>query len=750
MSAKPQGSALDREILAVVNHQEYQAVKPHNLAKRMGLGKKHLDDFKAALERLKSAGELRVSPSGRVMAKTPAGLVPGVLRKRSSGVGYLIPHEPRPQGLVGDVYISPDDLGDAHNGDEVLVRLLKRRGPQGKPSGVVVEVVERATNVFVGIYSEEGDQGYVTIDGKNFSEAVWVGDPGAKGAQEGDKVVIEMIRFPTQHQQGEAVLTKVLGPRGEPGVDTQSIIHEFGLPDEFPEEVLEAARIEAENFDENNLQGREDLTGVLMVTIDPIDARDFDDAISLERSDDGHWHLGVHIADVAHFVQPGTPLDREAQLRGTSVYLPTKVIPMLPEVLSNALASLQEKRVRFTKSAFIEYTPDGLPVHTRFANSAIKVNKRLAYEHVLPIINSEEPKRVQIPAKVRKLLADMHELAMILRKRRFAQGAINLELPEIKLDFDKDGRVSGAHEQLHDESHQIIEEFMLAANVAVATALSDKGIDFLRRVHGDPSESKMQAFAEFAESLGFTLKNPQSRPELQKLIDRVSGKPEERAINYALLRSFKQAEYSPFDVGHYALAVQNYCHFTSPIRRYPDLTVHRWIDVLLTGNRAYRGPSGEELFRLARQCSATERRAAGAERELINVKLLSYLETRVDTEMDAIITGVDRYGFFCRGNELPAEGLVHISTISSGDYFDYDRAAQSLVGRRSGEVFRLGDRVRVKVAHVDADRRQLDFRLVRHEKRATSKTKPSPAFETRKTADRKSTRPPAKKRRRRR
>ena len=208
---------------------------------------------------------------------------------------------------------------------------------------------------------------------------------------------------------------------------------------------------------------------------------------------------------------------------------------------------------------------------------------------------------------------------MILRKRRFAQGSINLELPEIKLDFDKDGRVSGAHEQLHDESHQIVEEFMLAANVAVATSLSDKGIDFMRRVHGDPSEAKMQAFAEFVESLGFKLKNPQSRPELQQLIDRVSGQPHERAVNYALLRSFKQAEYSPFDLGHYALAVQNYCHFTSPIRRYPDLTVHRWIDALLTGNRTYRGSSGEELLRLSRQCSATERRAASAERELINV-----------------------------------------------------------------------------------------------------------------------------------
>lgn len=731
---RPRNTAgFEQDILGFVNQPEYQAIKPRNLAKRLGLGKKHWDAFSAALDALQQRGEVRLSPSGRVLAKSPVGLIAGVLRKRSSGVGFVVPHEAHPPGISGDIYVAPADLGDAHNGDSVLVRLLRRPGPQGRPAGVIVEVVERATNVFVGIYQEEDDQGYVAIDGTHFSEPVWVGDPGAKGAREGDKVVIEMIRFPTQHQVGEAVLTKVLGPRGEPGVDTLSVIHEFGLPDEFPDDVHEEARIEAENFREDNLQGREDLTGVLTVTIDPADARDFDDAISLERTADGHWHLGVHIADVAHFVQPGTALDREAQLRGTSVYLPTKVIPMLPEVLSNALASLQEKRVRFTKSVFIEYTADGLPVHTRFANTAIKVNRRFAYEQVLPLIQgsgdrsqesekaSQRPgargRNTAVPAKIRKLLYDMHELAMLLRRRRLAQGAINLDLPEIKLDFDAEGRVSGAHEQPHDESHQIIEEFMLAANVAVATSLADRGIEFLRRVHGDPSEAKMRAFAEFADSLGFALKNPQSRHELQRLLERVAGQPEERAVHYALLRSFKQAEYSPFDVGHYALAVQNYCHFTSPIRRYPDLTIHRWIDAILTGNRTFRGPSGEELLRLARQCSATERRAADAERELTHLKLLAYLETRIDTEMDAIITGVDRFGFFCRGTEMPAEGLVHVTTLSTGDYFDYDKASHTLTGRRSGEVFRLGDNVRVRVARVDVDRRQLDLRLVRHEKR---------------------------------
>jgi ribonuclease R len=707
---------LNELILQYVNRPGYAALRPKGLAKKLGVKKQRLAEFSEALERLHAAGALRLAASGRVQPKVPEGLVAGVIKKTSSGAGYLIPHEPRPSGFTGDVYLAPEDMQDAHNADEVLVRLLGKRRTNGQRCGVVVEIVERATNVFVGTYFDEERQGFVQIDGTGFAAAVWVGDPGAKGAQPGDKVVIEMVRFPTQHQQGEAVLTKVLGPRGTPGVDTLMVINEFGLRDEFPEDVDAEARIEAENFDEEDLDGREDLTRETIVTIDPADARDFDDAISLSREERGHWLLGVHIADVAHFVQPGTALDREAQQRGNSVYLPTRVLPMLPEVISNGLASLQERRVRYTKSAFIEFTSEGIPVSTRFANTAIKATKRFAYEQVLPVIRDPE-RHKHVPAPVRKLLCDMHELAMLLRRRRFQKGAYDLELPEIKLDFDKDGRVTGAHEVGHDESHQIIEEFMLAANIAVATELADRGITFLRRAHGDPSETKVRAFAEFAAGLGYPLRNPQSRKELQALLKRVRGEPTERAVHYALLRSMKQAEYTPLVLGHYALAEDSYCHFTSPIRRYPDLTVHRWLDALLTGNRTYRGSAGEELLRLGKHCSTTERRAAEAERELVSMKLLAYLETRIGMEMDAIVTGVERFGLFCRGVELPAEGLVHISTLSAGDYYDYDRAGMCLVSRQKGEKFRLGDPVRVSVVRVDVDRRELDLRLVRHARR---------------------------------
>jgi ribonuclease R len=308
------------------------------------------------------------------------------------------------------------------------------------------------------------------------------------------------------------------------------------------------------------------------------------------------------------------------------------------------------------------------------------------------------------------LLQRMYDLAMILRARRFEKGALELSMPEVKIDFDKQHRVNGAHLVEHDASHQIIEEFMLAANIAVATELADWKLPFLRRVHGDPDEAKLRSFAEFVNSLGFKLKRFQSRRELQKLLDRVKTAPTVHAVNYALLRSMKQAEYSPEDLGHYALAVEQYCHFTSPIRRYPDLTIHRLVGELAHRRKPHREPKMVELVTLGKHCSATERRADNAERELVKVKLLTYMASRVGEELEAIITGVQDFGFFCQGLEIPAEGLVHVSTLAD-DYYYYEGASHSLIARRSGRQFRLGDKVRVAVAHVDVDRRELDFRL---------------------------------------
>ena len=716
---------MDDQILDYLRRPDYTPVNASALQRLIKDGKSDPDAFYAAIDRLKETGRIRETQKGVIRPLSTAGMLVGTVRRSPSGVGTFFPHDPPEWLREGGIHIAARDMGGAHRGDEVLVRLLARRKSGGQRCGRVEEILQRATHKFVGTYFERDRQGFVAIDGTAFPDPLPVGDPGAKGARPKDKVVVEMLQFPTASVPGEAVLTEVLGPRGAPGVDTLSIIHEFGLPEEFSDSHLQEARLAAENFDEQHLGNRRDLTKETIVTIDPVDARDFDDAISLRQARNGHWHLGVHIADVSHFVTPGSELDTEARARGNSVYLPDRVIPMLPELLSNGLASLQQGKLRFTKSVFIEYTAEGVPVHTEFCNSAIKVTRRFAYEEVLPII--QQPKKFEgtVPAKIRSLLIRMHELAMLLRKRRFNAGSLNLDLPEVKLDLDADGRVTGAHETVHDESHQIIEEFMLAANVAVVTKLADRGLPFLRRVHADPSERKLRAFAEFVDALGFRLKRFQSRKDLQDLLDQVRGKPAEQAVNYALLRSLKQAEYSAVDLGHYALAVDDYCHFTSPIRRYPDLTVHRLINALLADKK--RPPDSDETMveRMGKHCSFTERRAANAERELTRVKLLSFMSSRIGAKYEAVVTGVESFGMFCRGIEIPVEGMLHISALDPDEFFDYDRGAMTLTGRRRGKTYRLGDRVHVEVVRVDVNRRELDLRLADAKRQAGTASSPA-------------------------
>jgi ribonuclease R len=707
-----QQRSFEEQIVSAVNAADYRPVTQAVLARSLTIKKKDLRDFRESLSNLIDAGKVRQDKQGRLRPRNATGLISGVLRKISSGAGFVIPTERSKDAKdpkAGDIYVSARDLKDAQTGDEVMVRVTEKRRSGGQRCGIVEKVVDRATSIFVGTYFESGAQGFVRVDGTVFGAALHVGDPGAKGAQPDDKVVIEMLRFPSANRIGEAVLTEVLGQRGDPGVDTMTVVHSMGLPYEFPESVLADARRQADAFDDTKLQCRTDLTGETIVTIDPVDARDFDDAISLSRSNDGHWHLGVHIADVAHFVPAGSPLDQEAQKRGTSVYLPRHVIPMLPELISNGLASLQQGQVRFTKTAFIEFDASGTVVGTDVANSAIKVTRRFAYEEVMPILNNPKKTFANLTPEVRHLLQNMFELAMLLRRRRFSLGALQMGIPEVAIDFDKDGAVSGAHTRHHDESHEIIEEFMLAANIAVAGLLGSKGLPFLRRTHGDPDEIKMRNFQMFCQGLGLTLKKPQDRKEIQNLIRSVEGKAEERAVNFALLRSMQQAVYSPEDTGHYALAEEDYCHFTSPIRRYPDLTVHRLVGQIA----AKRSPAPQpipELIQLGKHCSITERRAEKAERELIRIKMLRYMSERIGEEMDSVITGVESFGMFCQGVAVPAEGMIHLSSLSD-DFYVFDQATRRLTGSRTRREFRLGDPIRVVVAAVDIDRRQLDLRV---------------------------------------
>ncbi len=700
----------EQQIIDFLSRPNYKPIKASSLTKQMNLAKALLPKHKSALESLVNEGKVYVNSKGRLYPSSANGTLIGTIRKTSGGMGFLMP-----LGViqvikgVTDIFVPPEDLHGAMDGDEVRVKLTKRRRREGQRCGFVETILSRSTNSFVGKYIEKSGQGFVEVDKALFDRPIPVGDPGAKGASENDKVVIEMLRFPKRMDPGDAVLIKILGQHGAPGVDVQSIIYEFQLPTEFPEEALEEASRQAELFDETDLTDREDLTKTTIITIDPADARDFDDAISLSKTVNGNWLLGVHIADVAHFVEEGSPLDIEARNRATSIYLPGRVIPMLPEVISNGLASLQANKVRFAKTVFIEYTPEGIPISTEYHNSAIKVNRRFHYEQILEYLENPENDQQHIPAKIRQLIDSMHELAMILRKKRFEKGALELNLPEVELEMNKKGEVTGASESSHDVSHQMIEEFMLAANVAIAKSLHDKGIGFLRRAHADPDAAKLKAFGEFSETLGYPLKKFQSKKALQDLINKVKGTAHEQAINYALLRSMKQAEYSCDEIGHYALSESEYAHFTSPIRRYPDLTVHRTIGALVKFGSKAKKPDISFLKKMGLQCSMQERRAANAERELTKVKLLAYMEKHQDEEWDAVVTGVESFGFFCKAKRIPVEGLVHLSDLDDGDFYDYDQKARALIGRKTGREYRLGFPIRVKVDSIDIERRLLKW-----------------------------------------
>jgi ribonuclease R len=717
---------LEEQILAAVARKAYQPLKPKALARKIGVPAKDYGSFRWALRELIKQGRLIIGKNQTVRPTPPHGTITGIYRRTSTGTGFVRPH--LIDGQAGpEILIRGEHALDAVTGDEVLVRITRKPSrPDFSPTGEILQVLERATHQFVGTYFEREGQGFVRVDGTVFSHSIYVGDPGAKGAKSEDKVVFEMLRFPTLEDRGEGVITEVLGPRGRPGVDTLSIIRAFGLPDEFPTDALQEVREAAAAFREDDLQGREDFTGDTIITIDPVDARDFDDAVSLvQDSRSKHWLLGVHIADVSHFAPPGGALDREARKRGTSVYLPQRVIPMFPEIISNSLASLQQGRVRYVKSALIDFTPAGQKTNVRFANGAIRVSKRFTYEQVSKILkdyqaHGQRPVGLAgVSSEVVDLLLRMRELAMILRKRRIRRGALELNMPEVELEYDDQGRVSGAHFLQHDVSHQVIEEFMLAANEAVAEHLSGQGgnerspVPFLRRVHPRPEPNKLKAFADFARSLGYKMESELDRFALQRVLERSASRPEVYAVHYALLRSLKQAVYSPEEEGHYALASDNYCHFTSPIRRYPDLTVHRLLERTIRRDSSkgarVRGDV-TELAALGEHCSKTERRADMAERELIKVKLLAYLSERVGLEMEVVITGVADYGFFGQAEDLPVEGLVHVSTLTE-DYYDHDERTHSLVGRRTRRRYRLGDKVKVQVVRVDLQRRQLDFRV---------------------------------------
>src|SRR5581483_3607515 len=529
----------------------------------------------------------------------------------------------------------------------------------------------------------------------------------------GDKVVVRLEAWESRHVNPEGEIIEVLGPASAPGIDMLSIIRKYHLPSEFPRDVLDQAKKIPEVIDPRQIEGREDLRGEFVVTIDPDDARDFDDAIQVERTANG-WRLGVHIADVAAYVEAGSALDREARRRGNSVYLPDRVIPMLPERLSNGVCSLKPGVDRLTHSVFIDFDRSGSVKSARFTRTVIRSAHRLTYKQAYRILTAP------VTDQLGERLHLAWELAAMLRKKRFEHGALDLDFPEVKVWIDKDGRPVKLERVENDESHQLIEEFMLAANEAVARELKKRAVPTIYRIHENPDPEKLAEYREFVLSFDYRAGDLTNRAELQRLLESFRGQPEEQALKIGLLKSLKRARYFPQPLGHYGLAKANYLHFTSPIRRYADLVVHRALgrgDVQRRRSgvaRRSHQPDMSEIASIAEHISSTERTAADAEADAAQMKKLEFFQRQLDERKPQIfrasVVDVRNYGLLVELPEALVTGLVHISSLLD-DFYVFEPARRQLVGRRSRKRFKVGDQLSVFVVRVDTFKRQVDFAI---------------------------------------
>ncbi|MHC5109664.1 MAG: ribonuclease R [Planctomycetota bacterium] len=699
---------LAQQILEFLQTEGYQPAQIEELAKVMGIARAEFGDFHDACKALMKTGRVALGGGQALMIAEPPGILTGTYRGNPRGFGFVVPHTPNAHG---DLYVPSSKTGGAITGDIVRARVQKRGKRQGRMlhQGKIEEIIKRGQSRFAGRLARQLSRWYVIPDGNTLHVPIVVDDPTAKRASHDDSVVVEIIQYPDEGVEARGVIVKVLGPYGEPGVDTLSIIEQYQLPREFPEDVLEAARTAVAGYvPQKAVADREDLRKETIITIDPDDAKDFDDAISIHEEKDGSITLGVHVADVASFVPPGGPLDREARERSTSVYLPGVVIPMLPEVLSNGVCSLQERQVRLTRSAFITYDKKGKVKRERVTNSVIKSTKRLTYRQADQIL-SGKPGRTS--AKVVALLQKMEELAKSIHRRRVREGMLELDLPDVELVTDEKGAVTDAVPADQSFPHKIIEMFMVEANEAVARTLTAAGFSLLRRIHGEPVEDASAGCRKLLAVLGYELPDDADRHEVQRLLARVKGKPEAFTVNLSVLRTMQQAEYSPADVGHYALASEDYCHFTSPIRRYPDLIVHRLVDGLIRKSLApdsEDAPSKKELYELGRHCSNGERHAEAAERELREVLVLRLMEQHVGDVFEGVVTGVANVGLFVQLQRYLVEGLVNFSHLGD-DWWEVDTSRGLVEGERSGHRVTIGDPFPVVVTAVHVPNRRLEL-----------------------------------------
>jgi len=709
-------------IVKLLKHADYEPLKLAQLAKAIGVSSEDYQQFKAEFDQLRQAGHVVIGARNLVSLPSLAGQIVGTFRANPKGFGFVTPLEPNSHG---DLFIPPDATAEAMTGDIVIVKVKRKgkRGGQMRYSGEVIEVLERAQNRFVGTLSKHPEGWIVQPDGRSFFEPISVDDVGAKGAREKNKVVVEILSYPTEKYLARGVIIEVLGKAGRYESEIKSIIRQYHLPDEFDADCLEQARQAAAQFNPEEPCRRQDITDKVIITIDPPDAKDFDDAISLEKNTDGNWVLGIHIADVSHFVKHDSPLDAEAQIRGNSAYLPGKTIPMLPEILSNGICSLQPDQKRFVKSVYLTYDDKAKVLSRNFANSIMNSAQRLTYRQANRILKGHTK---DAKPEVIELLKNMETLSRAIEERRTKYGMIHLDLPETELVMDESGRVVDVHPADDSYPHTIIEMFMVEANEAVASLIDRLNVPFMRRIHPEPDALSMKNLAKILRAFGFSLPRNPDRKSIQDLLAAVKGADCSYGVNLAVLRSFEKAQYAPLHIGHFALASTHYCHFTSPIRRYADLLVHRVLECYLQKrpDSARDISTKLDLVEVGKHITFTEQRAEDAERELTTVLLLQMLSKKIGEELDCVVTGLASFGVFVQSKKYGIEGLIRMADLGP-DQWKYNTKAQCIVGQRSGRSIRLGQAIKVHIVSVNVPARQLNVTPVEQPINITRQTRKS-------------------------
>lgn len=699
-----------QRILSFVEDKDYRPIKIKEMAVLFGVPKKQRGEFHEILDELIARGKIEIDQRGRIRLPE-ANIFVGEFRATQRGFGFVCV-----EGEDADIFIPEIYCGGVFHGDTVKVRLNGHGGDHGrKREGEIIQILQRGIHTVVGTFQRNKNVTFVIPDNGKINKDVFIPKDGTLDAVDGHKVVVELTDYGSDVKSPEGRVIQILGHRNDPGVDILSIIKSFGLPEEFPEDVMRQVAEVPDHVDSSAIGGRVDIRHVETVTIDGEDAKDLDDAITLEKREDGSFELGVHIADVSHYVTEHSPLDREAINRGTSVYLVDRVIPMLPHKLSNGICSLNAGEDRLALSCFMTIDVGGQIKSHRIAETVINVTERMSYTDVNAILTHRDPDVCKRYEALIPLFERMEELARILRKNRKKKGSIDFDFPECKIILDETGYPVDIKPYDRNIATKIIEEFMLAANQTVAEEYFWLEIPFVYRTHEYPELEKIQDLSRMTASFGHHIKVGQEEVhprEIQKLIEEIEGTEEESFLSRLTLRSMKRAKYATVNEGHFGLATQYYCHFTSPIRRYPDLQIHRIIkENIRHGIEGKRYAHYESLLpEIARKCSDRERLADDAEREVDKMKKAEYMQDHIGENFSGVVSGVTSWGIYV---ELPntVEGMVRLSDMAD-DHYDFEEENYRVVGHHTGMEYRMGQKVQVQVIRVDKLTRTIDFAMI--------------------------------------